>query len=66
MSDVKKRRRIINFCLNLPYWKMAACILFNDYGRSGVPITWNFTRATLKTQTVNYFPFTVAMLQKGR
>jgi hypothetical protein len=45
---------------------MAASLLFDVYGPSGVLIKSNFTRATLKTQTVNYCRFAVAMLQNGR
>jgi hypothetical protein len=45
---------------------MAASLLFEVYGPSVVPIKWNFSPATLKTQTENYFRFAVAMLQNGR
>jgi hypothetical protein len=45
---------------------MAASLLFDVYGPSGVPIKSNFTPATLKTQSVNYFRFAVAMLQNSR
>ena len=45
---------------------MATSMLFDVYGLSVVPMNWNFTRATLKTLTVNYFLFDVAMLQNGR
>jgi hypothetical protein len=49
-----------------PSWKLAATLIFEVYGPSGVPINWNFSPATLKMQTVNYFRFAVAMLQNGR
>jgi hypothetical protein len=45
---------------------MVASLLFDVCGPSEVLIKSNFTRATLKTQTVNYFRFAVAMLQNGR
>jgi hypothetical protein len=45
---------------------MAASLLFDVYGPSRVPIKSNFTPVTLKTQSVNYFRFAVAMLQNGR
>jgi hypothetical protein len=45
---------------------MAASRLFNVYGPSGVRIKSIFTLATLKTQSVNYFRFSVAILQNGR
>ena len=44
---------------------MAASMLFDIYGPSVVPLKWNFTGATLKTPTVNYFRFGVAMFQNG-
>jgi hypothetical protein len=65
-DDVKKRRRNTTFGLDPPSWKVAASLSFDVYGPSGVLIKSNFTRATLKTQTVNYFWFAVAMLQNGR
>jgi hypothetical protein len=45
---------------------MAASLLFDVYGSSGVLNKSNFTSATLKTQPVNYFRFAIAMLQNGR
>ena len=47
----------------LPVWqdppscKMAVSLIFEVYGPSGVPNQSNFTPATLKTQTENYFRF---------
>jgi hypothetical protein len=48
-----------------PNWKIATSILFDVYSPSGVPINWNFTWVTLKTQTINYFLFAVAMFKNG-
>jgi hypothetical protein len=52
--------------LDPPSWKLAASLLFDVYGPSGVAIKSNFTPATLETQSVNYFRFAVAKLQNGR
>ena len=41
------------------FGKVTARIFFNVYGRSGVPINWSFTLATLSIQTEIYFLFTV-------
>ena len=65
-SDVKNAVRILLPVLHPPSWKMAATLKFEVYGPSGVPIKSNFTLATLKTQSVNYFRFAVAILQNGR
>jgi hypothetical protein len=42
---------------------MAASLLFDVYGPSGIPIKSNFTPATLKTQSVNYFRFGIRHLK---
>jgi hypothetical protein len=45
---------------------MAASLLFDVYDPPEVPIKSNFTPATPKTQSGNYFRLAVAMLQNGR
>jgi hypothetical protein len=64
-DDVEKRCRNTTSISDPLSWKLAASILFDIYGPSRVPIKSNFTRATLKTQTVNYFLFAVTIFQNG-